>query len=70
MNKIKIKIYFSLLGAFVFQIIALGTLNISLKEPFFTKRNLVMSVIGTTMTAFFVFREQKTKSLKYIKKIG
>lgn len=59
-----IKVYFSLLGAFIFQIIALGTLNISLKEPFFTKNNLVMSVIATTMIGFFALRERKKQALK------
>lgn len=56
-----IKFYFSLLGAFVFQIIALGTLNILLKEPFFTKSNVVMPIISTTMIGFFALRERKNK---------
>lgn len=56
-----IKIYFSLLGAFIFQIIALGTLNILLKEPFFTKSNLASAVIATTMISFFVLRERRKK---------
>ncbi|MFW7361942.1 hypothetical protein ACODHD_12420 [Vagococcus fluvialis] len=59
-----IKFYLSLLGAFIFQIIALGTLNILLKEPFFTKGNLVNSVIATTMIGFFASRERKKRALK------
>lgn len=58
-----IKIYFSLLGAFVFQIIALGTFNILFKEPFFTKNNLVMAIIATTMMSIFILRKRgKNKS--------
>lgn len=54
-----IKFYFSLLGAFVFQIIALGTLNILLKEPFFTKSNVVMPIISTTMIGFLLYVNEK-----------
>jgi hypothetical protein len=42
----------------------LGTLNILLKEPFFTKGNLVNSVIATTMIGFFASRERKKRALK------
>lgn len=57
------KIYFSLLGAFVFQLIALGTFGILFKEPFFTKSNLFIAIIATTMMSIFILRKRKKSKI-------
>ncbi|MEG0286249.1 MAG: hypothetical protein RR494_10930 [Vagococcus sp.] len=56
------KIYVSLLGAFIFSIVGMGLLNLLLNESFFEKSTLIGAIVGTATMSFFVLREQRKKS--------
>lgn len=58
------KIYISLLGLFLFQIIFLGFVNLLFKDSFFSKNDLKSATIMTIVVGVFVVlqhRKSKTK---------